>query len=504
MRRAVMRDPSMYAAPHRDRERIDGLATFAAAAFLTALGLVAALARVGAPDRVVAALGPLVAVMGLITLGLVNRTARLGDFLAARRAVPPFYAGMALAASAAGLALAFGGEAVDAFAPWPAAAAGLVGAALIVGPLLRRANASAPADVLATRFPAAPIRLVFALAIFVVGGLTAAAGFAVAVDTLAATAGLSRRLAEIAIAATLIAGVVPGGLKGLLWSDAASAGAALAVAAIGAALAWSGGDGGGGAAADWLAIPAEPNDAAFLLRSAAGALALAGFLPFAMPSLGAPQGEAQRAGGIGLLLALIAAALGAAAWVGFAGGAAAARSPTATALVGAAAWLPAAALARAGVVTAGRGFGVDLSAAYARFAVLASRRIARSRLTMLLVIAASAVAADRGLVDSPRALAWALGLNLALVTPAIALALAERGGSRSAAILLATAAVTFAAALGPAWRAAQPPQILVAALVAGALGLLAGALGALFERRQTPSDEARFDPFADLPFAAPE
>ena len=493
----------MYAAPHRDRERIDGLATFAAAAFLTALGLVAALARVGAPDRVVAALGPLVAVLGLAVLGVVNRTARLGDFLAARRVIPPFYGGMALAVTAAGLALAFGGEAASAFAPWPAAAAGLVCAALIVGPLLRRANASAAADVLATRFQAAPIRFLFALVVFVVGGLTAAAGLAAAVDALAAAAGLSRRLAEIAIVTTLVAGVVPGGLKGLLWSDAASAGAAMAVAAIGAALAWNGGGGGGGVAAEWLAIPAEPNDAAFLLRSTAAALALAGFLPFAMPSLGVPQGEAQRAGGMGLILALIAAALGAAASVGFAD-IGAARSPTATALVGAAAWLPAGALARAGVLTAGRGFGVDLSAAYARFAVLASRRIAVSRLTMLLVIGAAAVAVDRGVVDPPRALAWALGVNLALVTPAVALALAERGGPRSAAVLLATAAVTFAVGLGPAWRSAPPQQILVAALVAGALGLLAGALGALFERREPPSDAAPFDPFADLPFAAPE
>ncbi len=494
----------MYAAPQRGRERIDGLATFAAVAFLIALGLVAALARVGAPDRVVAALGPLIAVFGLVILGLVNRTARLGDFLAARRAVPPVYGGMALAATTIGLALTFGGDAESTFAPWPAAAAGLVGATLVVGPLLRRANASAAADVIATRFPAAPIRLLFALIIFVVGGLVAAAGFSAAVHALAAAIGGSRRLAEVAVATTLIAGVVPGGLKGLLWSDAASFGAALAVAAIGAALAWTGDAGGGeGVAAAWLAIPAAPNDAAFLLRAAAGGFALAGFLPLAAPALGAPPGEAQRAGGVGLALTLVAAALAAGALAGFAPEATTTQSPVAAALIGAAVWLPAAALARAGVVTAARGSGVDLSAAYARFAVLASRRIALSRLAMLLTIGGSAIAVDRGLVDPPRALAWALGLNLALVFPAVALALAERGGSRSAAALLATAAITFGAGLGPGWRDAAAQQILTDALVAGALGLLAGAMVALFERREV-LDAPRFDPFADLPFAAPE
>jgi len=494
----------MYAAPHRDRERIDGLATFAAVAFLTALGLVAALARVGAPDTVVVALGPLVAVFGLIIIGLVNRTARLSEFLAARRATPPFYAGMALAAVAAGMALSLGPQAAEILAPWPAAIAGLSIAALIVGPLLRRANASSAADVIATRFQAAPIRFLFALIVFAVGGLSAAAGFAAAVDALVAAAGLSRRLAEIAIAATLLAGVAPGGLKGQLWSDAASFGAALAVAAIGASLAWSASaqSGGQSAVAAWLAAPAPPDDAASLLRAAANALALAAFLPLAAPALGAPTGQARRAGAYGLVLILVAAGLGAAGWAGFAAGAAEARSPVAAALVGAAAWLPAAALARAGALAASRGGGVDLSAAYARFAVLASRRIALSRLTMLLVIGASAVAVDRGMIVPSRDLAWALGVNLALVSPAVALALAERGGPRSAAVLLATAGIAFAAGLGSGWRSAEPQQILVAALVAGSIGLLAGAVAALFERRMPPP--AHFDPFADLPFSAPE
>ena len=208
-----------------------------------------------------------------------------------------------------------------------------------------------------------------------------------------------------------------------------------------------------------------------------------------MPSLGAPLGEAQRAGASGLILALIAAALGAAGLGRFrarrCGGAVADRGGAGRRR-GLAAGGGARARRRAG---GGARLRRRLVGRLYGFAVLASRRIALSRLTMLLVIGASAVAVDRGLVDPPRALAWALGVNLALVTPAVALALAERGGPRSVAVLLATAAIMFAAALlGPDWRSAPAQQILVAALVAGAIGLLAGALSALFERRDPPSD----------------
>ena len=58
----------MYAGPQHDRDRIDGLATFSAAAFLTGMGLIAALERVGAPDRLVEALGPLIALVGLVVI----------------------------------------------------------------------------------------------------------------------------------------------------------------------------------------------------------------------------------------------------------------------------------------------------------------------------------------------------------------------------------------------------------------------------------------------------
>ena len=88
-------------------------AAFAAAAFALALAAIFALERVGAPDRLVAALGPLSALIGIAGIGVLSRAKTLLDFLVARRAAPPLYAGLAIAAPIGGFALAFSGAAAD-------------------------------------------------------------------------------------------------------------------------------------------------------------------------------------------------------------------------------------------------------------------------------------------------------------------------------------------------------------------------------------------------------
>jgi hypothetical protein len=499
----------MYAAAKTDRARIDGLAIFAAAAFLTGLGLVAALARVGAPDRLVEALGPLVALVGLAIIGVMNRTARHVDFLAARRAVPPAYGGLAFAATAAGLVVALDAGATGRSPlPWLAVALGLAGAALIVGPLVRRASASALSDVLATRFPAAPTRWAFAVALWAAGVLTATAGLDTAVGVIVAHVGQSRRAAEVVVALSLALTIVPGGLKGLLWSDAASAGGALAIAAIGAGLAWSGVGAPAAplveAAGSWLALPRAHADSASLLFDAACALGVGAFFAFAPAAIGAPPTQARRAGLLGLAFSLAGLALGATSLSAFWPDAATARSPTASALVGAATWLPALALARAGVHGAARAAGVDLSTAYARLTVLASRRIARIRLMMLVVIVLAAVVSDLRLVDPPRAMVLALALTVALIVPSLVLALVSRGRSPAAFAAVVAGLAVLARRGFEAGPSAGADEILIGALIAGATALLVGAVVGVF----TPGTAAerrngeRADPFVDLPFEA--
>jgi hypothetical protein len=392
--------------------------------------------------------------------------------------------------------------------PWPAVAVGLVGAALIVGPLVRRANASALSDILATRFPWAPTRWAFAVALWCVGVLVATAGFDTAVGVIVAYVGQSRRAAEVVVALSLALSIVPGGLKGLLWSDAASAGGALAIAAIGAGLAWSGVGAPAPSLAQtagaWLVLPLARPDSASLLFGAASALGVGALFAFPQAAIGAPPMRARRAGLLGLAFALAGLALGATALAAFWPEPETARSPTAAALAGAATWLPALALARAGVFGAARAAGVDLATAYSRLTVLASQRLARIRLMMLCVIALAAVVSDLRLVDPARAIVLALGLTVALIVPSLALALVSRGRSSAAVAALAAGLVALAWRVLPAGPSANASEILIGALIAGAAALLVGAVVGVIAPGAAGAQKtgARADPFIDLPFAA--
>jgi len=225
------------------------------------------------------------------------------------------------------------------------------------------------------------------------------------------------------------------------------------------------------------------------------------FFAFAPPAIGVQSGRAPRAGLYGLAFCVLGFGLGAVCLAAFPRETSgAARSATSAALIGAATFLPTLALARAGVLGASRGLGVDLATAYARLSILASARIARTRLMMLAVVALAAYATDARIVDPARAIVVALAVNLAFVTPGLILAAVSRFRSPAAFASLAAALATLVR-LGVG-RSTPPRELLVAALVAGAVSLIAGfAVGALASWRfEAQRRTARADPFSDLPF----
>lgn len=496
---------AMVTASPSEHERADGLAVFAAAAFLLGIGLIAVLERVGAPDAFVQALGPLFALLALGVIGALTRAPSLIDFLAARRSAPPLYCGLAFAATAAGLIAAVSsGPGGAATPPWLGVATGLAGAALIVGPAIRAAKASALADVLATSFPANSTRLAFSILLGSIGFLTAIAGFDLATNTLMAAVGTGRGPARALVALALVLSIVPGGLKGLLWSDAASGGGALLIAAIGAGLAVMNGSAPFAPLAalvdQGLAEPVWSVDAPAIWRQAAAAVAVAGFFAFAAPAIGERSaGKARRAGILGLALGVVGVALVGVALPYFSalvGG----PSRTAQGLICAATWLPALALARAGVLGATRAGGYNLVSAYSRLTVLSSRRIALNRAGMLAIIALSALAGEMRLLDTVRALDLALAIGLAFVTPSLLLAMISRTPSGAALAALGTglaAAVARSARFEPMPSA---PDLLISAAIVGAASLVVGAAFALlFPQAPRLGPRAIADPFVDLP-----
>lgn len=491
------------------REKIDGLAAFTVAAFGLGLGLIGALDRVGAPDGFVQTLGPLLVFVSLAAIGLSTRSASLTDYLAARRLTPAFYGGLAFAGAASGIASAEILGAPGSPALWLALFGGLTLSALVVAPAVRGANGSSIGDVLATSYPSPATRVIFAGLQIGVGVLTAIAGFRLAAGEFAsgvlAPLSLGVRATLGFVGAAVLLSLAPGGLKGAFWSDAASAGGALAIAGAGAAIALT-------VSPDpWgpLHAAAAQTQAALAwtdrngIASIATAISISAFAPLMTPAIASSgSGSALRAGWNGLVACVIGAvaidiSLGYLTSVG--GGSASEK-----AFVGAALALPILAISRAGVFTASRAVGLNLATAYSRLTVLSSRRIALIRLSMIATAAISLALLERT-APLQRPLDLALALQLAFVAPSLFLALLmpRRAGSGSALAALTTsaglAAYIFVKAPPEDWEVA-----MIDALAAGAAGVLSGALVAIAtpHRRAYISSPAS-DPFADLPIDNP-
>jgi hypothetical protein len=481
--------------------RIDGLAIFAAAAFALALATIMALDRVGAPDGLVRAIGPVLALIGVTVFGLGARNADLGSFMAARRRVSPFYGGLSAVAVAAGVGLCLYPD----FASLsdPPLLGILIGMALgvtVFGPLLRRFGATSLADVIATRFSGSPIRLVSGIVIWATAALTALAGFEIAVLAAQALITTSRAWSEAIVASVLIVSVAPGGLAGVISTAAASAGAIAMITLLGFASGWRLGV----SPPDWHAALIPAYFALAAPKLIATTAALAGFFAFEPAAVASRDTRAAiRAGFVAVVLGLALAGLPRAALSAFPVDLAASDlNPVGASLIGAAMLAAAMALARLGVQGSSRAFGVALADAPEPFPTLASVRLARMRAAQLLVVVSCAVCDSKGLIEARTSLIVAMALSLALTTPLVALALVPRVGRLSASfgMLCAFAAVAAIVRTAPMTRLPGAADLFEAALMVAAVAFVAGALASLVApRRGRAPTPGAFDLFADAP-----
>ena len=216
------------------RASIDGRAAFAAAVFFASLAIFALLDRIGAPGRLVATLGPALAILGLSTIGFMLRSMRIIGFHAAGRATPGVYAGLAMVALGAGLAVPFappGLGNVSLSSLLTGFGAGMALAGLLVGPLLRKSGAFCVADMIAMRFPSLTLSVGVTLAIAAIGLCLGLAGLALAQSALAQATTLGPQASLILASLVVALIVVPGGMAGLVWSSASAAGVMIAVVA---------------------------------------------------------------------------------------------------------------------------------------------------------------------------------------------------------------------------------------------------------------------------------
>ncbi len=481
--------------------RINASAISAAVLFAIGLATVVVLDRIGVPARLVGAIGPILTLLGLAVLGAGARSADLASFLAARRSAPPLYGGLGLAAIVAGMALCLDPGLASFSDPPPLGLAiGVALAAVGFGPLLRRFGATSPNDVVATRFSGSPAAIVAGIAAWAVAALTTLAGFQVAVTAMEAFAAPNRLWAEVIVSTAVVLSVAPGGLAGVIWCAAASAGELAMIVALGWASAWTQGAASPGSLPEAAAAPFGLGSPTSLAALIASALAVAGFFALQPPALASRDvGSAVRAGVAGSAFCLALTAMAIAALSAFpADTGPLGLHAVAHSLIGALTLASTLTLAGVGAHASSRAFGVALADGRRPFPTPASVRLARMRLAQVALVVGCAICDSRGVLDSRAALVLAMALSLAVTTPIVVLAAIGRVGPFSANV-----ATLAALAVGAAREIAiaRPPGAAEAfenALAAAAAAFVAGALAALVAPRGAPPPTpVAFDPFAD-------
>jgi cation/acetate symporter len=311
-----------------DRAILDSRIAFVTASFLLAYGFAALLDRVGAPERFVGAAPPWFTVIGLATLGFLLHSMRVSFYYAGGRAIPSAYVGFANAAVAVALLLPFAtrlaghswgiGVVCGAFL-------GLAGAALYLGPLLRRTGVFSLTGFLAARFPGTLPRLALIGAAAAASGLLAVAGSQMAVDALVELTGAGRIVSAFVVAAASLIIVGPGGLGAAVWAAAAAAGVVLLGFGWPVAALWAqgrlpvgifGGPGwqeAGELFTAWRLMPPPMGIFVEIGATVAVALGVAALAPVLAPAVTTESAKSARAAGVltlvwSLVLALLVAA----------------------------------------------------------------------------------------------------------------------------------------------------------------------------------------------------
>ncbi|MGJ0509764.1 MAG: sodium:solute symporter [Methylocystis sp.] len=317
-----------------DRAVLDSRIAFVTASFLLAYGFAALLDRVGAPERFVGAAPPWFTIVALAALGFLLHSMRVSFYYAGGRAIPSAYAGFANAAVAIALLLPFATRIAG--HSWGigvicGAFLGIAGAALFLGPLLRRTGVFSISGFLAARFPGAAPRFGLIAAAAVASGLLAVAGSQMAVDALVELTGSGRVFSAFVVAAAGLVIAGPGGLGGAVWAAAAGAGVALLGFGWPVAALWAQGrlpvglfGGPGWPEAEqlftaWRLMPAPMGVFVEIGATLAMALGVSALAPVLAPSVTTESPTAARSSGVLTLLwtllfaLLIAAAIAASA-----------------------------------------------------------------------------------------------------------------------------------------------------------------------------------------------